>query len=213
MGLIVVYLAAWLFPGWELPSGDRGNVFLNFIYYATGFVFCLAAMRKFLRRAFDVLLDNFRRCLITVFSSYMMMYAMNFVIAMIMLLVMGMDYITNPNNDLLSELTNNSAGGMMVAISVFLAPMVEELLFRGVLFGTIRHKSRIWAYIVSIAVFSFYHVWQFALLGWQWWALLINAARYIPVGWALARCYDKTGSIWTSIFMHMLNNAVSMAIL
>ncbi|MDR0951948.1 MAG: CPBP family intramembrane metalloprotease [Oscillospiraceae bacterium] len=212
IGLIVVYLAALLFPERELPSGELGDVFFNLIYYAIGFVFCLAAMGKFLRRAFDVLLDNIRSCLVTICSSYMMMYAMNFVIAMVMLIIMGMDYLVNPNNEFVSELTNTS-GGMMVAISVFLGPMVEEILFRGVLFGSIRQRSRVWAYIVSIAVFGVYHVWQYAFFGWEWWLLLINAARYIPIGWALARCFDKTGSIWAPIFMHMLNNAIAMIIL
>ena len=43
-------------------------------------------------------------------------------------------------------------------IVVLLAPFVEEVLFRGLVFGCLKEKSRIFAYILSCALFAFLHV-------------------------------------------------------
>ena len=56
----------------------------------------------------------------------------------------------------------------MKAVSIFLVPIVEEMLFRGVVFGSIRPRSRLWAYVVSVAAFSVYHVWSFAAAAISW---------------------------------------------
>ena len=49
-----------------------------------------------------------------------------------------------------------------VLIVVFLAPFIEEVLFRGYVFGSLRDHSRVVAYVVSCVLFAFLHVWQFA---------------------------------------------------
>ena len=99
----------------------------------------------------------------------------------------------------------------MIAVAVFMAPLVEECLFRGVLFGAIRPRSRFWAYAVSIAAFALYHVWQYAFM-YQDARLLLSALRYVPVSAALAFCYEQTRSIWPPVFFHMFINAMSLTL-
>ena len=100
----------------------------------------------------------------------------------------------------------------MIAVAVLMAPLVEECLFRGVVFGTIRPKSRFWAYAASIALFSLYHVWQYVLV-YQDPKLLLSALAYVPVSAALTFCYEQTRSIWPPVFFHMCINALSLAVL
>ena len=112
--------------------------------------------------------------------------------------------ITNPNSDeIASEVTVNR--GAIYLVALILAPITEELLFRGVVFGSIRRKNRILAYVISALVFSFYHVWQYFFTGYDP-SLFINVLQYIPPSIALAYCYERSGSIWTSMFLHSMIN-------
>ena len=68
-------------------------------------------------------------------------------------------------------------------------------------------KSRRMALAVCVLLFGIYHVWQYALsdpLSW------LYALQYVPIGILLCRCYEKTETIWTSIFLHMTVNSISL---
>lgn len=115
----------------------------------------------------------------------------------------------NPNNAAVMDLVGRQTGKMSAAV-IFLAPIVEEMLFRAGIFGTIRRKSRLLAYLVSIALFAIYHVWGYAVSDPVSWLYLI---QYIPAGYVLCRCYEYGNSIWGSMFLHMLINFVSLQLL
>ena len=181
----------------------------NLIYYAVGIVFCLTVMFSFLRRSFDRLVDNLRLCVLTMALALMLDYALSGIAALVLMLVDGL--VENPNNATVMELAEQS-GGVVKAIGIFLAPIVEEILFRGVLFGSIRPRSRIWAYIASVAAFSLYHVWQYAVIDGNP-ATLLYALQYFPVSIVLAWAYERSGCIWTNIFFHMGFNAMSFYVL
>lgn len=112
-----------------------------------------------------------------------------------------------PNNDAVTGLAKVDYK-RMIAVAVLMAPLVEECLFRGVVFGTIRSRSRFWAYAVSIALFSLYHVWQYVVMYGDP-KLLLSALAYVPVSAALTFCYEQTRSIWPPVFFHMCINALS----
>jgi len=101
---------------------------------------------------------------------------------------------------------------VMVICSVLLAPIVEETLVRGLLFGVLRRQSRILAYVVTIIFFSVIHVWQY-LLVYDFKAVLLAALQYIPAGIALGWTYEKSNTVWAPIFLHMTINAISMGII
>lgn len=103
-----------------------------------------------------------------------------------------------PNNDAVTGLAKVDYK-RMTAVAVLMAPLVEECLFRGVVFGTIRPHSRFWAYAVSIALFSLYHVWQYVIV-YSDPKLLLSALAYVPVSAALTFCYEQTRSIWPPVF-------------
>ena len=66
---------------------------------------------------------------------------------------------------------------------------------------------RIAAYLASMLFFSLYHVWTYALQDPVYWIYLLE---YIPVAGLLCRCYERTNSIWCSIFFHMMVNGVAV---
>lgn len=95
----------------------------------------------------------------------------------------------------------------MAAAATFLAPIVEELLFRAGVFGLIRRRNRVLAYAVSMLLFALYHIWGYIAADPVY---LIYLLQYLPAAWALCYCYERTNSVWGCIFLHMLVNGVAM---
>ena len=101
---------------------------------------------------------------------------------------------------------------VMLAVSVVFAPVIEETLVRGVVFGTIRPASRVLAYIVSALLFTLMHNWQYFGLH-PFLSILLSCLPYIPASVALAWVYEKAGTIWAPITLHALINAMSFGLL
>ena len=94
-------------------------------------------------------------------------------------------------------------------IVILLAPFVEEVLFRGLVFGNLRRRSRLTGYAVSCALFALLHVWQFALVN-QDITYFLLMVQYLVPGIVLAWCYEHSGTLWTSIALHAAANALSV---
>lgn len=188
----------------ELPSDVTCNVW----YYLIGLVFTLVAMWGLLRRSYDTLSGSILRCIGILFAAY----GLDVLLSLVLQLGAGfIGELPSPNNDAVTRLAA-ADHKRMIAVAVFMAPLVEECLFRGVLFGAIRPRSRFWAYVVSIALFSLYHVWQYVVMYGDP-KLLLSALAYVPVSAALTFCYEQTRSIWPPVFFHMCINALSLAVL
>lgn len=183
---------------------------INVVYYAVGFIYMLVALRGYFRRAFDELIDARRRCATAFLLAYLIDIGLSWA-AEAVFAVIPFDFSSSPNNDFVFSLADVNFGAVF-AMSVFMAPMVEEPMFRGLLFGSVRKHGRVAAYAVSVAVFSVYHVWQYAVL-YADWTYLVYALSYVPVSFALAWSYEKSGSIWVPVFFHMAVNAISMYVI
>lgn len=112
-------------------------------------------------------------------------------------------------NDAAISARSVSAPHMTMLIVVFLAPFVEETLFRGLVFGGLKQRSRLLAYAVSCALFALLHVWQFAVAGRDPGYFLLMVQYLIP-GLLLAWAYDHSGTLWASIGLHAGVNALSV---
>ena len=93
-------------------------------------------------------------------------------------------------------------------ILVVLAPFVEEALFRGLVFGNLKAKSRTFAYLASAALFAAFHVWQFAAVH-QDVAHLVLCLQYMVPGAVLAWAYERSGTLWSAIGIHAAANALA----
>ena len=188
-------------------TASLSELSLNIIVYVTGSLFMLIFAGPFLRRDFDPLCDHPFFCVLQVLICYGMMMAFNMLLSGLFLLFLPDS--ANPNNTAVMEMAGNEQGKIM-ALAVFLAPLVEEPIFRGAIFGLLYDRSRVLAIGVSMLLFSLYHVWGYALLDP---ANLIYLLQYLPVSWLLCRCYERCDSIWGSILLHMFVNYISLAAL
>ena len=92
-----------------------------------------------------------------------------------------------------------------------LTPIVEEALFRGLMFGSLRKYSRSLGYVVSILVYAFYAAQQYAFTpGNVDLRYLLLMVRYLPMAAALTWSYDNGGSVWTPIFLRMALNGFQL---
>ena len=185
------------------------NLGLNFaelsaIHTGIDFIFLLCIMFNFLRLEFYAMLDRKRVLFIILIAGWMINYVFSLGSDILMELLLPGRYVGNPNDALINEYMLQNKGAI-IASAVFMGPVVEEILYRGCVFAPLRRKSRLLAYVVSTALFSLAHVWQFAFVM-QDLNLLIFAIAYIPASFALAWCYEASDSLWTSIFLHMLMN-------
>lgn len=181
----------------------------NLLYYSIGTVYMLCTTFSFLRRDFDPLWEKPFSCLMEVLRGYVLMYLCNLVLGLLSGYILGPEQSMNPNNDSIMSMASQD-WGKVSAMAIFLAPIVEELLFRAGIFGTLRRRSRLAAYLLSVLAFSLYHVYPYLLLDWR---NAVYIIQYLPVSFILCMVYERSGTIWCSIFFHMLNNWLSMQVL
>ena len=89
-----------------------------------------------------------------------------------------------------------------VLLIVVLAPVSEELFFRGFLFAGLRARFSLWpAVIASGLLFGLVH----APSG------ITTVPLLAVLGGLLAWFYAWNGSLWPCVFMHMINNGIALA--
>ena len=102
------------------------------------------------------------------------------------------------------ELLNNMGanGGWSVLMLAILAPVLEEILFRGILLEAVREKySSGRAIVVSALMFGVIHIIP---------QQVVNA---FVIGLILGFIYVRTDSLWPVIIIHALNNAMAYVIM
>ena len=178
----------------------------NGIYYYVLFAVTVLIFHKFLARTCRNLADNLGGACRMLLVGLVALYGLNELAYRLTNLV-----ITNRTNlnDTAISAQMDSAPYMTLLIVVLLAPFVEEVLFRGLVFGNLKGKSRPVAYVVSCALFALLHVWQFAVV-YQDVTYFLLMLQYLVPGAVLAWVYDRSGTLWTSIALHALTNALSV---
>lgn len=100
----------------------------------------------------------------------------------------------------------NLASALLV---VLILPVLEELIFRVVLFRALsRHMSQMVAVVLAVSVFAALHL-QYVLAGGA--VAFLMTAEVTLLGAALMWLYLKSGSILPSIVFHIANNALAFA--
>jgi len=92
----------------------------------------------------------------------------------------------------------------LALLVVSVGPLVEELLFRGVLLSAIsRHMGSGWAIAVTAALFACVHLPDLSFL---WYALPNLALLGLVLGWLRV----QSGSIWPAVLAHGANNLLAV---
>ena len=82
-------------------------------------------------------------------------------------------------------------------------------MFRGLIFTSIRPRSRFLAYLVSMLTFSVMHVLGY-IGSYPIGTLGLCFLQYLPASFALAWALEFSGTIWAPICVHTIANLVAM---
>ena len=201
--LVFPYLNAWaqraLLGDAEIPAAEA-----NVAYYALLFALALLVFWSFLRHGFSLLADWLPENCFAFVTGLAGAGVLHLLVSRLPCPVenpIPMQY--------LQEYQLSPAA--TTVLLVVLMPLIEETLFRGLLFGTLRRESRALAYAVTVLVYALSCVWRYMFqpAGVDLRYLLL-AAEYLPMSLALCWCYDNGGSIWSAVGLHMVLNAAQL---
>lgn len=115
------------------------------------------------------------------------------------LLLMGEDAKPQPLLQFLTEKVSLQDRLLLILTALIVAPIAEELIFRGYIFGVLRrYTGRWWAMAISALVFAAIH------------AHIPSLAGLFALAVALTLVYEGVGSLWASILMHSLFNGITV---
>ncbi len=97
---------------------------------------------------------------------------------------------------------------LLVFQALIFAPIIEELMYRGLLFGMLQKRSQVFAIVFSSFFFGMAHVYP-SLFDGKFMDLLF-LPTYFMLGFWLNRAYIKTKSLYTPVILHFINNAIGV---
>lgn len=195
---------AWLLvAGAELLHRELSDSVLNLIYCYINFFAIAIGFRRFLGESLK------RLQVLQLLKNLLLAFGVFYLCSLLLsLLVSLLPEYTNPADATTTELIHGERNQMSVC-AIFLAPLVEEILVRGLIFAPLARKNRLLGYAVSVLAFSALHLWGY-VGSVKVPVLLLAMLDYVPGGVALAFSYERSGNIWAPIALHMLINALSV---
>ena len=139
-----------------------------------------------------------------ILSKVLGLYAMTWVFNICYAIALFNYGFNPPETDVYSKLLGQVTWYTLILnllLAGVLAPLVEETLFRGVIFGSLQAYFGKWtAAVISATVFSALHFQAYGFL-----------PRFV-LGMVLVYLYDKYNSLYPSVALHALNNIVATLI-
>ena len=203
--LALPYILSWVN---SLLSAPMGSAVYNFVYYAVNFTALVWIFRRFLKDSLAAAwadIWNFIQAVVLGLAAY---WACSKVFHFLISLLDA--DLTNVNDSAVISLLQSSPVLTAIAV-VVLAPVTEELLYRGLIFRNIWQTSKVWAYLISIVAFAAIHV-----VGYLGSASVATLAlcflQYLPAGLSLAWTYSKASNIFAPILVHAIVNAFAVGL-
>ena len=195
--IIVVFGA--MFFRWNMTEAE-----LNVICFAFNFIALTVIFHRYLLDSAKVFFRHPGRALSSCGWGFLLHFGGTYWIS---LLILTLDpEFSNVNDGALSEMLQESSVLMSIG-TILLAPVAEEILFRGVVFGQLHRKWPLAAYILSAAIFSSLHVVGY-IGSYPALRLVLCFLQYLPASIALAFVYVRSDTIFAPILMHIVINTI-----
>lgn len=211
LGMIYLIINLFVLPGListihELMGSPLRAGQLNFLFFFINFTFVTLIFRKYLLSS---LRDALKTPSLTIWYA-VLGYMGNLVLGEIVTIFCLRIYpgFHNVNDSSIAAILQEDFAPMAFG-TIVLVPLVEETLYRGLIFRKLYDKKPLVAYLLSTIFFAAIHVTGY--IG-QYEPLHLFACflQYLPAGYCLAFAYRSSGTIVSPILMHMAVNAVGM---
>lgn len=204
-GIVGIYLilSVVTFKLMEWWPHERALIYMNAFITQLSFLFLIWSLKKIRHwkwADFGWQAVPVRKLLKTVMG----LYALTWVINISYAFVLYRYGLTPPTTDVYTKLLGQTTWYTLILnllLAGVLAPLVEEMLFRGVIFGSLQAYFGKWtAAVFSAAIFSGLHLQVYGFF-----------PRFI-LGMVLAYLYDKYKSLYPSVALHSFNNILATLI-
>ena len=205
-GMIAVILCLLILPNVLVLPGILNLAQVNFTVYFITAAAAVYVLRRFLGRNLKAALV---RPVYTVYYAalgYLAVMAMNTLVS-VAIYAISSSFINLNDQNVNTMLAGNTR--LIVVTVLILAPIVEEILYRGLLFRGVYDRSPAAAWMLSVGLFAASHVVSY--LGfYSPLALLLSFVQYLPAGIALCLCYRQTGTIIGPMLTHAIINFMAL---
>lgn len=182
----------------EPPGGIEliDTLLQDAIFVITSVLIARSGMRRVRSSQFGLVSTPVARAIGLIVLTFVIFYAFSLVWATLL--------ETSTKEKLLEQLGANEGTALLIgsaALTCVVAPICEEILFRGLLYTSLRNWKGPWpAALITAVVFGLVH------------GTSAPAQDLLPLaflGFALCVLYRMTGSLYTCIAAHALNNAIA----
>lgn len=182
------------------------ELWINFIFFSFNFAVITVVFRRFLLEDLRTFFKKPFSVLVLCILGFVIYWAANIFVGVVIALFFPGYY--NPNDANIASMAGDGFW-IMFAGSVILVPVVEETLYRGVVFGLADRYSRTLAYVLSTVLFALIHVIGYiGIMKPQY--ILVSMLQYVPAGLCLSWIYTRSNTIFAPILIHTAVNLLGM---
>lgn len=182
------------------------SVWINFLFFSLNFLLLAAIMHRFLRRSVSYAGQHPLRLIAVALAGFVVYMIAN--AGLSLLITQLFPDFSNPNDQSI---------GMMAGVNftvtaigtVLLVPLAEELVHRGLIFGSLLSRNRTAAYLISALFFAVVHMAQY-IGSTQPLTLALALVQYLPAGLVLAWSYERSDSIFVPVLIHTAVNVLGI---
>ena len=186
------------------------NIYLNFFSTLVSMIFAVVLFK-------DFFIDNIRKfkqnlsknILWSATAGLGINYLISYLTNILIILFLGTS--DSASNQLLFESLIENSFLLMAIQAIVFAPIVEELIFRGLVFRSFRQYNIYLAHFISAFCFGFIHIYQGLFAG--DFTQLVYLLSYGGMGFAYSFVYEKRKTIVAPMIVHMLNNLIATIII
>jgi membrane protease YdiL (CAAX protease family) len=190
-----------------LTMPETSEAGMNVVFLSLNFAATVVIFRKYLLQTVKDGLQKPLRTLWYALLGYLGTWALGDLISQVILFLDP--EFTNVNDSNIAGMMQENF--LLMALgTVVLAPISEELLFRGLIFRGLYDRSPAIAHILTMVIFSMIHVSGYVIL-YPMKTLFFCFLQYLPIAYCLSFAYRYSGSLLAPILIHMANNLVATA--
>lgn len=191
-------------------SSNTLNAYYNLLIGVATAIPLIIVFKDYIKESWSVFKENFLENIIWVLTiglglAYLFSAAGELIVNILS------PQIGEATNQTLIETLIKSNFLLMLVQTVIIAPFIEELLFRGLVFNSLRQKSKFWAHLISAFLFGLLHVYTYILAGdMSEWLKLIP---YMMAGLSFSIVYENRQTIMAPILLHAAKNLIAVLLM
>ena len=196
------YAMAWL--GAQNP-GKLNLFWLNVICWGVGFWLLFLVLHRYLIASFKRVKLDFWETVQAVILGFVLYWVLSNVAGWLYTALAPT--FTNINNEAVSGMTQRKPA-IMAVMTILIVPISEECIYRGLIFAPLAGVNYYLAIAVSALLFAFSHVVGFIGV-YDPLTMVLCVIQYLPASIALAWTHGKADTIWASVALHSVINAIA----